>query len=140
MNQLELLSDYKRQVVRDRIADANAVYLGDVYIYFGPSTYTIRTMDFVDPLKMVVTEPLDFIMTKEYIIDYVRSNFFGGATVTMAGFGETYIDGKSELSSRNIDIFIMIKSLIDSMQLEYEEFIDYLNYHLDEIIANGGRY
>lgn len=140
MNQLEVLDDFNKQLARDRIVNANAAFLGDVYVYFGTSSYVIRSADFFDALKLVAVEPLDFVMTKEYIIDYVRSNFFGGSTVTMVGFNDVYIDGESELNPITIEKFKAIRTLMRSMQLEYDEFIEHINYHLDEIILKGGIY
>lgn len=140
MNQLELLASFNKQVVRDRIADSNAVHLGDVYIYFNQMYYTIRTTDKSDNIRFMAIEELDFVLTKEYMLEYIRCHFLAANTISIIGFDGIYLDGNSHIDEKTLSVFERLKTLFISLQSEYDEFVDYLNYHLDEIVANGGKY
>lgn len=134
MNQLELLSSIKKQQVRDTIVNTYAIYLGDIYVYFNKMYITIRSNDPTDGMILSCILPIEEPVTKGVILKHIPG------MQCIIGSDKIYLDGLSLMNDTTMRIFESIRILFLVMGGEYEEFIEDINIHLDEIILSGGRY
>lgn len=134
MNQLELLSSIKKQQVRDSIVNTYAIYLGDIYVYFNKMYITIRSNDPNDGMVLSCILPIEEPVTKDVILKHIPG------MQHIIGSDKIYLDGLSLMNDTTMRIFESIRILFLVMGGEYEEFIEDINIHLDEIILSGGRY
>lgn len=137
-NQLGVIDDFKKYRLRDRIINYRVAYFGDVYVFLNEMYCTIHTIDFVEPMRFMVIEPYDVIIDKNYILEYVRCNFFGGNNIHFVSIGDVFLNGRSLMNPIALDKFNRVRDTFLSLQEEYEEFVEYVDNHLDKIILTGG--
>lgn len=138
MNQLEMMVQYNRQSTFDKLYSENAVYLGDLYVYYNHMYCTIYNLDSPNRVKVVIIEPYSTIIDKNYLLEYIRCNFFIKDTVTIIGCSDIILcDGFK--NQQVIQHYNRLQENLLYMQDEYMEFITYLNSNIDNIILNGGR-
>lgn len=139
MNQLEILSNIRKQYARDKLMDGKAVYLGDLYIYYNKMYVTIHSYDRYDTMKFHIITDKGNIIDKQSILEATWSqNPTLARTVDIVGFDHIYLDGLSDFDVDILDLYERQKCALIQMKYEYDELVEYINYNLDEILLRGG--
>lgn len=123
MHQLQALNEFKKHL----IISFKSIYLGDIYVHLDNIYYTIRNGNDSIPIKLLISEEYTFIPNKEYVIDYLRCNFFGSDNIKFIGCGNIYLDRSSNINDSTLNAFKSIERLFISLNKEYDNFIADIN-------------
>lgn len=138
MNQLEMIAQYNRQSIFNKLYSENAIYLGDLYVYYNEMYCTIYNLNAPNKVKVAIIEPYSVTIDKVYLLDYIHCNFFVKNTVSIIGCHDIILCNgyKNQQTTQHYN---RLQENLLYIQDEYIEFITYLNSNIDNIILNGGK-